>query len=106
MNTITLLLAEDHHLVRQALRTLLNTEPDFAVIGEVADGLLVTDMVERLKPDLLLLDVQMPGLDGLEVARQVRQRAPTTRILVLSMYANEAYVMRALRNGAAGYILK
>jgi two-component system response regulator NreC len=106
MSKITLLLAEDHHLVRQGLRTLLNTEPDFEVIGEVADGLEVTDLVERLKPDLLILDVQMPGLDGLEVARQVRQRAPMTRILVLSMYANEAYVMRALLNGAAGYILK
>jgi DNA-binding NarL/FixJ family response regulator len=106
MSKVTLLLAEDHHLVRQGLRTLLNTEPDFDVVGEVADGLEVTDQVERLKPDLLLLDVQMPGLDGLEVTRQVRQRVPATRILVLSMYANEAYVMRALLNGAAGYILK
>src|SRR5437016_6200550 len=63
-------------------------------------------MVKRLEPDLLIVDVMMPGLSGLDVARQVSQHAPRTRILVLSMYRNEAYILAALRNGAAGYILK
>ena len=106
MSKITLVLAEDHHVVRQGLRTLLNTEPDFAVIGEAAEGLQVSALVERLQPDVLIVDVQMPGLNGLEVTRQIRQRVPQTRVLVLSMHANEAYVLEALRNGAAGYILK
>ncbi len=106
MNKITLVLAEDHHVVRQGLRTLLNTEPDFTVIGEAAEGLQVSALVERLQPNVLIVDVQMPGLNGLEVTRQVRQRVPQTRVLVLSMHANEAYVLEALRNGAAGYILK
>lgn len=106
MSKITLVLAEDHHVVRQGLRTLLNTEPDFAVIGEAAEGLEVSALVERLQPNVLIVDVQMPGLNGLEVTRQIRQRVPQTRVLVLSMHANEAYVLEALRNGAAGYILK
>jgi DNA-binding NarL/FixJ family response regulator len=76
------------------------------VIGEAASGLGVTDLVERLTPDVLILDLMLPGLSGLEVARQVSHRIPTTRILVLSMHANEAYVLQALSSGASGYILK
>ncbi len=106
MNEVTIILADDHQIVRDGLRALLTVEPDFDVIGEAKDGLEVADMVDRLRPHVLVLDVMMPGLNGLEVTRQVSQRSPKTRILVLSMHANEAYILAALRNGAAGYILK
>lgn len=102
----TIVLADDHHVVRQGLRALLEAEPDLSVVGEAADGLAVSGMVERLKPNVLIVDMMMPGLTGLEVTRQIRQKVPQTRVLVLSMYANEAYVLEALRLGAAGYVLK
>jgi two-component system response regulator NreC len=103
---ITLVLAEDHHIVRQGIRSLLETEVDFKVIGEVADGLEAVRMVEKLRPNILILDLMMSGLNGLEVARQVSKQSPKTAIVVLSMYNNEAYVLEALRAGAKGYVLK
>jgi len=106
MSRTTVVLADDHPIVRQGLRTLLEAEGDFAVIGEEADGLNVVALVERLRPDVLLLDVRMPGLNGLEITRQIAQRAIRTRIVILSMHANEIYVLEALRHGAAGYVLK
>lgn len=104
--TIRILVADDHAVVCKGLRALLEAEPDFEVVGEVHDGLEVLPMVSRAKPDILLLDIMMPGLNGLEVARQVHQRQPQTRVVVLSMHSSEAYVLEALRNGAAGYLLK
>ena len=106
MQRTKVILADDHQIVRQGLRALLESEPDMDVVGEVAEGLTVADMVTRLNPDVLVLDLMMPGLNGLEVARQVNQRSPNVRIIVLSMHANEAYVLEALRNGASGYVLK
>lgn len=106
MSMITIVLADDHPVVRQGLRVLLEAEPDFAIVGEVADGLEVAPLVERLKPNVLVLDLMLPGLNGLEVTRQVHQRTPQTRVIILSMYGNEAYVLEALRKGAAGYVLK
>jgi DNA-binding NarL/FixJ family response regulator len=103
---ITLVLADDHHVVRQGLQTLLETEPDFHIVGESGDGLETVQLVERLSPNVLVLDLMLPGINGLEVTRQLSQRAPQTRVIILSMYANEAYVVEALRNGAAGYVLK
>jgi two-component system response regulator NreC len=103
---ISILLADDHHIVRQGLRALLEAEPDFHVLGEAADGLEAVQLVERLQPDVLLVDVMMPGLGGLEATRQVRERFPKTQVVVLSMHSNEAYVLQALRNGALGYVLK
>lgn len=103
---VTLLLADDHAVVRLGLRRLLEAEPDFRVVGEVDDGLQVLPEVERLHPDVLLLDLVMPSLNGLEVILQVKKHAPETRVVVLSMHANEAYVFGALRNGAAAYVLK
>ena len=102
----TIVLADDHQIVRQGLRALLEAEPDFSVTGEASDGLEVAEVVQRLEPDVLLLDIKMPGLRGLEVIRQVRRRTPNTNVVILSMYASEAYVMEALRNGAVGYVLK
>lgn len=103
---ITIVLADDHHLIRQGLRALLETEADFSVVGEAADGLQAAQLVERLKPNILVIDFIMPGLNGLEVARRVKQCSTKTRVLLLSMYTNESYVLEAFRNGAAGYVLK
>ncbi len=103
---ITVLLAEDHIVVRQGLRKVLETTPDISVIGEVTSGLEVADRVEALKPTVLLLDLGLPGLHGLEVARQVSRRSPLTHVLVLSMHVNDEYVIGAFRHGAAGYLLK
>ena len=106
MTGTTIVLADDHHVVRQGLRALLEAEPDFTVVGEAADGLEAVHLVERMQPNVLVLDLMLPGLSGLEVTRQVRQRSPQTRVVILSMHANEAYVVEALRNGAAAYVLK
>lgn len=106
MSRTKIVLADDHQIVRECLRALLQTEPDMEVIGEVADGLAVADAVVRLKPDVLVLDWMMPGLTGLEVTRQVRRATPDVIVLILSMHGNESYVREALRNGAAGYVLK
>ena len=102
----SILLADDHQIVRLGLRALLEAEPDFSVVGEAADGLDARRLVEKLKPQVLILDLMLPGLNGLEVSRQVAQLAPATRVIILSMHSNEAYVLEALRNGAAGYLLK
>jgi two-component system, NarL family, response regulator NreC len=106
MRRITVVLADDHPVVRQGLRALLEATGEFAVIGEEADGLKVVDLVDRLRPDLLMLDVRMPGLTGLEITRQLAQRALKTRVLILSMHDSEIYVLDALRHGASGYVLK
>jgi DNA-binding NarL/FixJ family response regulator len=103
---ITILLADDHTMVRQGLRALLEAEPGFSVVGEAKDGPESIEMTERLKPDVLVVDLMMPGVGGLEVMRQVSRKVPNTRFVVLSMYANEAYVVEALRSGAMGYVLK
>lgn len=102
---ITIVLADDHHIVRQAMRALLETVPDFKLVGEAGDGLEAVRTVERLTPGVLVCDLMMPALNGLEVARQVAQRT-RTRVLILSMHSNDAYVSEALSNGAAGYVLK
>lgn len=102
----SIVLAEDHSIVREGLRLLLSGDPRLRVVGEAPDGLAAVELVERLQPDLLIVDVMMPGLNGLDVIRQVAQRAPRTAIVVLSMYADESYVLRALRLGALGYVLK
>ena len=81
----TIVLADDHHIVRQGLRALLEAEPDFSVVGEAADGLTAIDLVERLKPRVLVIDVVMPGLNGLEVTRRVSRSSPRTRVVILSM---------------------
>ncbi len=103
---ITLLLADDHRIVRQGLRALLNAVPDFQLAGEASDGPEALRLAERLQPNVLVLDLMMPGLNGLDVARQVARRSPRTRIIILSMHSNEAYVLEALRAGASAYVLK
>ncbi len=106
MKPLSVLLADDHEVVRHGLRALLMAQEDCVVVGEAADGLEAVALATKLQPCVLVLDLMMPGLNGLDVIRDVRKRAPGTRILVLSMHNSEAYVMEALRNGAIGYALK
>ena len=106
MKTVTIVVADDHHVVRQGLCVLLKAEPGFSVVGEAADGAEAMELVERLCPDVLLLDLMMPNLDGLQVTRQISRRAPKTKVVILSMHANDAYVVEALHHGAVGYVLK
>lgn len=102
----TIVLADDHHVVRQSLRLLLEAEPRFKVLGEAANGLEAVDLVERLQPDVLVVDIMMPGLNGIDVARRVKKQMPGTIIVILSMHENEAYVVEALRAGVTAYVLK
>ena len=106
MATTTIVLADDHTMIRHGLRSLLEAEADFSIVGEAADGLEVLELVQRIRPDILVLDLIMPGLNGLEVVRRISKESPKTRVVILSMHANESWVLEALRNGAAAYVLK
>ena len=103
---ISIVLADDHHIVRQGLRALLEAESDFRVIGEASNGRDAIELVRKLRPNVLVLDLMMPVLNGIEVTRQLGKAHPQTKIVVLSMYANEAYVLETLANGASAYVLK
>jgi two-component system, NarL family, response regulator NreC len=106
MRRIRILLADDHTLVRQGLRKLLEERPDWEVIAEAGDGREAVRLAEQHKPDVAILDVAMPLLNGIETTRQIARRVPNTRVLVLSMHADEAYVTQILQAGATGYLLK
>jgi DNA-binding NarL/FixJ family response regulator len=103
---VTILLAHRSPLVRAGLKTVLGSQDDLRVIGETDNGLDAITLVERRRPDVLIVAVRMPGLSGLEVTRQVCQRVPRTRVMVLSVSTNMAYVLEALRHGATGYLLE
>lgn len=103
---ITIGLAEDHNVVRQGFKLVLTAEQDFKLVGEAADGLEAVKLVETKKPNVLLLDLMIPRLHGLEVVRQLKREQSPTKVIILSMHADEPYVMEALRNGACGYVLK
>ena len=104
--SISVLLADDHLVVLRGLRALLEADPGIRVVGEVSDGSRVVEAIEQLHPDVLVLDIMMPGLSGLDVLKLVAARGLSTRIVVLSMHANEAYVVEALRGGALAYVVK
>jgi len=104
--SVTILLVDDHPIILQGLRHLLEGEPEFRVVGEAGDGVEALQLVERLKPNILVVDMMMPGLNGLEVLRQIKHISPDTRAIVLSMQSADAYVIEALKYGAAGYVLK
>lgn len=106
MKRATVVLADDHQVVREGLRLLLEAQPALSVVGEASDGLDAADLVERLKPDVLVVDLVMPGLGGLDVAREVKRRSPKTRIVILSMHSSDSFVLEALKNGASAYVLK
>jgi len=103
---ITILLADDHHVVRQGLRALLEKEDDFTVVGEAENGRDAVNLAVEKKPDIILLDVAMPDLNGLEAAKQIRSRLPKAKVIALSAYEGSSYVLGMIKAGAAGYILK
>ncbi|MDD5029564.1 MAG: response regulator transcription factor, partial [Rhodoferax sp.] len=106
MTAIRVLLADDHTLVRAGLRKLLESMPHIVVVGEAGDGLALLNLAEQLQPDLVLMDIAMPGLNGLEATAHLFKTWPTIRVLILSMHQNEEYVRKALHHGAVAYLLK
>ena len=106
MGRVRILLADDHTLVRHGLRKLLEERPEWEVVAEAGDGREAVRLAEQHKPDVAILDVAMPLLNGIEATRQITRRVPGTRVLVLSMHADEAYVTQILQAGATGYLLK
>lgn len=103
---IRVLLVDDHRILREGIRALLVDEPDIVVVGEAGDGEEAVAKVDALRPDVVLMDVVMPRLNGVEATRRIRQRHPDVRVLVLSMYDDDEYVQQGIAAGAAGYLLK
>ena len=106
MSVIRVLLADDHELVRSGIRLILHTLDGVQVVADARDGHGAIELVEALRPDIALLDISMPGLNGIETTALIRCRFPQTRVVILSMHAGEEYVSQALRAGASGYLLK
>ena len=106
MTRIRVLVADDHTIVRQGLVGILKASEEVEVVGEAADGAEAVEKATKLKPDVVVLDVSMPHLSGLEAARRIRESLPATRILVLTMHDDEEYVLKMVRAGASGYLLK
>ena len=103
---IRILLADDHNIMRQGLRLLLERQPGFEVVGEAADGRQAVERAEAMKPDVVVLDIAMPKLSGIDAAQQISALLPHAAIIILSMHSDEGYVLRALKAGARGYVLK
>ena len=106
MKRITVLLAEDHTIVREGFRKLLEVEDDLEVAGEAQTGRQAVEMAKKLHPDVVLMDIAMPLLNGLEATRQIRQAVPDTKVLILSAHSDDAYVEQVIALGAAGYLIK
>ena len=104
--TIKILLADDHTIVRQGLKLILSSQPDLEVVGEAANGKEAVEQAQKLRPDIVLLDVAMPELNGIEATRRMMEENPRLRILVLSMHKEAVYVREILKAGARGYLLK
>ncbi len=103
---IRIVLADDHIVMRNGLRLLLERQSDFQVVGEAADGRQTVEICDALKPEVVVLDIAMPNLNGIEAARQISAKYPQTAIVILSMHSDEGYVLRALKAGARAYLLK
>ena len=106
MSKVRVVLADDHTLVRGGIRALLESIPDVEVVAESGDGREALELIGRHEPEVALLDIGMPGMNGLEVARQAAKECPRTKVVILSMHADPAYVKQALQAGVAGYLLK
>jgi len=106
MSKIRLLMVDDHRMFLQGMRTLIEMEPDIQVVGECTTGAEAIEAVLRLQPDVVLMDINMPGLNGVDATRQILDRRPDTGIIILTMYREDAQVFHAIKNGARGYILK
>ncbi|TVR74362.1 MAG: DNA-binding response regulator [Sphaerobacteraceae bacterium] len=105
-DTITVALADDHVLFRQALRHLLDSESDIHVVGEASDGRAIQTLVEQHQPDVILMDINMPGIDGVTATRELKSQLPDIRIIILTMFSEDGHVIRAVRAGADAYLLK
>lgn len=103
---ITVYVADDHAIVRDGLKVLLNEQPDIEVVGDASDGRETVRQVLELEPDLVLMDINMPELNGIEATRQIVENCPSTQVVILSMYATQEHIFRALKAGARGYLLK
>ena len=101
-----MLLADDHNLIRAGLRLVISQEPDFQVVGEAGNGRQAVEMARELKPDVVVMDIGMPDLNGIEACRQILTDLPETHVVMLSMHSDEGYVLRALKAGARAYLLK
>lgn len=106
MNETSVLLADDHTLIRAGLRMVVDAQPDLTVVGEANDGREAVAMAESLKPDVAVMDIGMPNLNGIEACRRIRTELPEVQVVMLSMHSDEGYILRALKAGAKGYLLK
>ncbi len=106
MKPIRILLADDHNVLRKGLRFLLESQPDFTVVAEAADGMQAVEQAVATKPDVAVLDITMPRLNGTEAAERILASVPSAAVVILSVHSDEGYVLRALRAGAKGYLLK
>ncbi|HEX3681232.1 MAG TPA: response regulator transcription factor [Bryobacteraceae bacterium] len=106
MGPIRIVLADDHTILRNGLRAVLERQPDFAVVGEAGNGREAIEVVEQERPDIVILDVAMPILNGIEAARRISAEHPKTAVMILSMHSDEGYILKALRVGARAYLLK
>ena len=104
--SVRLLIADDHALVRSGLRSLLKREPGFEIAGEAEDGREAVELCRGLRPDLVLMDMRMPRMDGLEATRAIKREHPKTRVLMVTMHDDQDYMLEAIKAGAAGYVLK
>lgn len=103
---IRILIADDHPVLRRGLKALIEEEQDMEVIGEAGNGLEAVQLTERLRPDVVIMDISMPELDGLEATRRIRERSPSTYVLILTVHAHERYLFPVLKAGASGYVRK
>jgi two-component system, NarL family, response regulator NreC len=106
MMTVTILIADDHKILREGLKSLLEKQPGFAVVAESEDGISAIDGVKKHKPDIAIIDIGMPDLNGIEVTRKIRSETTATKVIALSMHADRRFVMGVLEAGAKGYLLK
>jgi len=106
MERIRILLADDHNVLREGMRLLLERQPGFEVVGEASDGRETIGLVEEQQPDVVIMDIAMPNLNGIEATRRITERSPRVGVVILSMHHDESYVIRSLKAGARAYILK
>lgn len=106
MIRIRIILADDHVVVRKGLRSLIDQEPDMIVVGEAGDGLELLDSVEKLRPDVVLVDLKMPNMNGIDATEEIQRHFPNTHTVILTMHADRSYIERAMQAGVCGYVLK